>query len=320
MRERRQAHRRHQRRAFIIQAQLVDTAFITIEQLLQRTHRSLGKFNRRMVVQIGQIDKNHRDPAQIGEPGRLAGHQPVHNGTRQVGTQCRLDSRVQRGALAGLRRQRRMDLDQANTGAVPVDEAATFAATAPGNETPGRLGHHHIAGPGQLLGQRQFDQRLTGDQEFPAPVGAANMHKRQGTTGHHNAQVERAIRDQAVKIADPLLDAQRTLGRPQDRTGHAFALRRPDRQQGIAGKLDHIAAMHLDDIQQLAEGNIEDAREFFDTGRATERELFGQRCETGDIGKEHAGIQRGTRRQARQSRAGRIMPHHLVRQITGNNV
>lgn len=69
-------------------------------------------------------------------------------------------------------------------------------------------------------------------------------------------------------------------------------LHRPDRQQRVAGKLDHVAAVRLDCVEDLAEGGVEQPAQLFDAGRAALGQAFGERGEAGDIGEQQRRAQR----------------------------
>jgi hypothetical protein len=58
-----------------------------------------------------------------------------------------------------------------------------------------------------------------------------------------------------------------------------FLLNRPDRQQRIAGELNHIAAVRFDCVEDLAEGGVQQPAQLFDAGRATLGQTLGKRSE-----------------------------------------
>ncbi len=66
--QRRQTERGHQRDAFIVHTQFVDGAFIVIERLLHPAHDGLGLLQRQFLAEIGQVDKQHRNPPQLCQP------------------------------------------------------------------------------------------------------------------------------------------------------------------------------------------------------------------------------------------------------------
>ncbi len=108
------------------------------------------------------------------------------------------------------------------------------------------------------------------------------------THGHFEAQVD-IFHSVVVQF---LADLERTFHHargPVPIAGFAPSgiVHRPDRENGIPGELDHVAAVLVDDPDQLAEIPVKQFGEDFCPRQSAFRQSFGQHGKAGDVGKEH---------------------------------
>jgi hypothetical protein len=66
---------------------------------------------------------------------------------------------------------------------------------------------------------------------------------------------------------------------------------RPERQEGVSRKLDHIAAIENDSVHQRSEVGVQDGGDGLRPGGALFRQALGQRREAGDVGEQHRSLQ-----------------------------
>src|SRR5262249_57846012 len=99
--QRRQPQGGDQRDTLLVDAELVQAAFITVKFGLQSPHHALGGGQRGGVGQLGQVDEQDGEAAQLGQPGGLAGGQPAVNGRRNEGGETGREGVGRRGRRPG---------------------------------------------------------------------------------------------------------------------------------------------------------------------------------------------------------------------------
>ena len=112
MGQRRQAHRRHEGDAFVVRAQLVDAALVAVQPRLQGLHHLLRRGERRLMIEVGQADEQHRQPAKLPQPVRMPHVEPLVNRRGNIAENFGLGGRIEFGNLLRLERWIRLHLLQ----------------------------------------------------------------------------------------------------------------------------------------------------------------------------------------------------------------
>ena len=121
-----------------------------------------------------------------------------------------------------------------------------------------------------LLSATDAFERGARHQQFPTAEHAPHMRDRNLARRHAHAQRDAAALHRFV-IVHGMLDGQGALSGAAHRQGQIAAvdagrglrLHRPKSQQRVACKLDHLAAMLIDQVNQLAEMGIQQTRDIF---------------------------------------------------------
>jgi hypothetical protein len=153
------------------------------------------------------------------------------------------------------------------------------------DERPRLGGEDDLAGRGQALGNAGLLDRRAGHREEP-PLGRPTQVQRHDIAGSEAYPNRQALSGASFRIPERCLRRQAALRRTLGCDAQSLVRRRPQREQGVAGELDHVAPMSGDDPGELVEVGVQEAAQLLDAGRATLRQAFGQGGPAGDVG-EH---------------------------------
>ena len=148
-----------------------------------------------------------------------------------------------------------------------------------------RLGRKHdLARPRELLGGTRLDDRRPTHDEFPATPLTTQMGSRQRTGTDPNPDRQAGPGGQLAGVED-LLHRQPAAGRLCGQRRQVL-LGRPQRKQRVTGELHDIAAVVVDQPDQLAEAAVQQLGELLDTAWAGPSQPLGKGREAGDVGEQ----------------------------------
>jgi hypothetical protein len=139
-------------------------------------------------------------------------------------------------------------------------------------------------------GERGLDHRRADHDRLPAVVDPAEADEEDVPRADADFQVQ-PVPLGGGERRQGFLNAQAALGgQPRGPREVVYARRRPEGEQGVAGELDHVTAVGLDRLDELAEVGVENLGEFLDPVRPARAELLAQRREARDVGEEDGDI------------------------------
>jgi hypothetical protein len=282
----REAEGGHQRRALIVDAELVDRALVLVQRRLHGTDQVVCPPHCawRDVIQVREPQEQHADVAQLRQPGALAGVQPSQDRAGYVASQrrtCHLP-----GGRDHRRRccSERLDRGNAQGNCLP-GACGQLLAGADVTHLVERLGgEHHITRSREMFDGTRLGYRRPTDHELPAVELTTQVRGRHLACSDPDPNRQVRPSRQLAGMEDPL-HGQPTAGGLSCHPRQTL-VGRPEGKQRVASELHHIAAVVGDQLDQLAKAAVQQLGELLDTASTGLRKPLSERRKARYVGEQ----------------------------------
>jgi hypothetical protein len=154
------------------------------------------------------------------------------------------------------------------------------------DELPGRRGDRDGARGREALGARHIVDRPPDRHELPAIADPAYEGDLQRPRADAGTSLE-PVHGGPLRIAQSGLNGEPRLGCAHDRVGQPIlGLHGPVGEEGVAGDRQDVAAVAVDEADQVGEVRVKVANEVLQTGGVRRRDLLDVRREARDVGEQ----------------------------------